>query len=157
MLANLWLGRRSWLVLCLAAGLAGCGGEPEVPGLVPVTGKVTLDGKPLDRAQVTFVPTGTDGRTAIASTDATGAFAMTTNNTKGAMPGSYRVAVSYIVGRDGQPITQFEEGMDITQLLAAGEAKEGLPPRYSDPQQTELKFDVAEGGENVCNLDLKSM
>jgi hypothetical protein len=70
------------------------------------------------------------------------------------MPGSYKVTVSHLVGLDGKPITKFEEGMDITQLEASGQVKQNLPTKYSDSQQTELKFEV-KAGKNEYNIDMK--
>lgn len=45
----------SILFMMLCATLTGCGG-PSVPGLVPLSGVVTLDGKPLPHVTVKFVP-----------------------------------------------------------------------------------------------------
>jgi hypothetical protein len=134
--------------------LAGCGGA-SISGLVPVTGKVTLDGQPLSGAQVVFVPSGGTGRAASAATDASGVYSLVTNTDKGAMPGNYKVQVNYITRPDGTPITTFEEGMDITQLEASGQAKQILPPRYSDHQQSELSFEVKSSGKNEYNIDMK--
>ncbi len=138
----------------LLALMAGCEAA-SIGGLVPVTGKVTLDGKPLAGAQVVFVPNGTKGRAASAACDAEGNYALITNTDKGVMPGSYKVQVNYIAKPDGTPITTFEEGMDITQLEASGQARQILPPRYSDLQQTELKFEVNSSGKNEYNIDMK--
>jgi len=63
--------------------------------LVPVSGTVTLDGKPVDGANVTFHQVGdnTDGRLAIGQTDKTGTFRLATGNEDGARPGEYKVVV----------------------------------------------------------------
>ncbi|HOM17497.1 MAG TPA: hypothetical protein PLQ00_09220, partial [Thermoguttaceae bacterium] len=49
--------------------LAGCGGSgAKLPPLASVSGKVTLDGNPLPRGTVTFIPDeskGTKGPTAV--------------------------------------------------------------------------------------------
>jgi hypothetical protein len=132
----------------------GCGGGASIGGLVPVTGTVTLDGQPLTGAQVVFVPAGEGARACSGTSDSTGKYALITNTDKGAMPGSYKVTVSHLVGLDGKPITKFEEGMDITQLEASGQVKQNLPTKYSDSQQTELKFEV-KAGKNEYNIDMK--
>ena len=44
--------------LCMLALLAGCGGNSNLPKLMPVTGTVTLDGKPLSGVMLSFVPIG---------------------------------------------------------------------------------------------------
>jgi hypothetical protein len=152
------LSRNRFVALIVVASLvcvvAGCGEGVGISGLAPVQGKVTLDGQPLSGAQVVFVPVDPAGRASVGATDGDGNYEIVTNTDKGAMPGSYRVAVSYLVRPDGSPITSVEEGMDATQLEASGQAKQGLPTRYSDPLQTELKFEV-KPGKNEYNIDMK--
>ena len=53
-----WVGRIG--VLGLIAGLAGCGSEGDTITLVPVSGKITRNGKPMARAMVSFVPAPTN-------------------------------------------------------------------------------------------------
>lgn len=73
---------------CFLPVLAGCGG----PKLVPVTGAVTLDGKPVDGATVTFV--SEDGKNSFSgSTDASGKYSLQEGEKVGALPGSYKVIV----------------------------------------------------------------
>jgi hypothetical protein len=144
-----------WFAVVLAVGFTGCGESTEIPGLVPVTGAVTLDGQPLEGAQVVFIPSGTDGRAASAATDAAGEYSLITSGASGAMPGKYLVIVNYYVGKDGKPIASFEEGMDITQLVASGQAKQGLPERYSDDQLTELSYEVKASGDNKYDITMK--
>ena len=76
----------------LLAAAAGCEGR-RTP--VPVTGTVTLDGKPVEGATVTFHLLGDDkeGRPATGQTDKTGAFQLKTGNEDGARPGEYKVVV----------------------------------------------------------------
>ncbi len=55
------LRMKTALVAGLLGGLVGCGGDGQAP-LVPVHGKVTLDGKPLVGKTVKFIPDeGTPG------------------------------------------------------------------------------------------------
>lgn len=75
------------LACCLPA-LTGCGG----PKLVPVNGTVTIDGKPVDGATVTFV--SDDGKHSFSgSTDASGNYSLQEGEKTGAYPGSYKVIV----------------------------------------------------------------
>src|SRR5207244_2338143 len=70
---------------------AGCGGAAKP---VNVEGIVTLDGKTLEGANVTFMPVG-EGRPASGSTNAEGRFRLTTFSTNdGALRGEYRVVVT---------------------------------------------------------------
>jgi len=60
-----------------------------------VAGTVTLQGKPVAGAAVTFVPAGEEGEAASAITDSNGKYALTTFRAgDGARPGEYRVKVS---------------------------------------------------------------
>ena len=77
----------------LGALLSGCGqGET----LVPVTGKVTIDGKPLGTGSVTFEPDsskGTKAQVAAGEIDAQGNYKLMSGGKEGAAPGWYKVAV----------------------------------------------------------------
>lgn len=48
------------LLLALVLGLAGCAGD----GLVEVKGRVTLDGAPIEKGTIGFLPVGGEGPTA---------------------------------------------------------------------------------------------
>ena len=71
---------------------AGCGGR-RTP--IPVSGTVTLDGKPVEGAIVTLHLFGDDkeGRLATGQTDRTGTFHLKTGNEAGARPGEYKVVI----------------------------------------------------------------
>ena len=70
--------------------LVGCGdGRPD---RVPISGQVLIDGVPLEKAFVKFVPA--DGRPAIGETDTDGRFALTCYEPNdGATLGTHQVAV----------------------------------------------------------------
>ena len=73
--------------------LTGCSNSSRPP-TYPVTGTVTMQGKPVAGAAITFVPTG-EGDAASAITDSEGKYAlMTWKAGDGARPGEYRVKVS---------------------------------------------------------------
>jgi len=67
--------------------------SPRPP--VPVSGTVTLDGKPVEGATVTFHLIGDDkeGRPATGQTDKAGAFRLKSGNEDGARPGEYKVVI----------------------------------------------------------------
>jgi len=72
--------------------LTGCGG-----GHVPVTGVVTVDGKPVEGATVTFITE--DGKqSASGQTDSSGNFSLSDSGKPGARPGSYKVIVTKTKG-----------------------------------------------------------
>jgi hypothetical protein len=86
------VGIRTACVLALAAA-AGCGGEPK---LVPVTGVVTLDGKPADGIRVYFWPVDQSAKTfvnqfAIGFSDKEGKFFLRGTNGDGIEAGAYKV------------------------------------------------------------------
>jgi hypothetical protein len=76
--------------LLLAAVGCGSGHSP-----VPVSGIVTLDGKPVDAATVTFhlLRDDKEGRPAMGQTDKTGTFHLKSGNEDGARPGEYKVVI----------------------------------------------------------------
>jgi hypothetical protein len=76
--------------LAMLSGLCGCGGGIT---LIPVSGEVQLDGKPLADCAVTFAPVA-GGPTASGTTDAQGVFQLSTINRPGAVPGKHRVALT---------------------------------------------------------------
>lgn len=143
---TVWLG--------LAVLFSGCGGGTPsgkpLPKTVAVSGLLSLDGKPLSSAVVTFVPTGsTKGVECTGVTDDAGKFTLTQlRGESGAPPGEYRVVVNRYVKTGGVPVA-----------LGAGEfpadvgAVESLPPRYSSPTESSLTATVPEkGGEIPLNL-----
>ncbi len=135
----------------LLIGLAGCGGgrDPALPSLVKVTGVVTLDGKPLSRVAVTFIPVGTTlGGRCHGFTDVSGVYGLVTDqNEKGAAVGEYKVLCNKWVQADG---SDYPRDSKVSPIESNG--KEKLPPRYSDELSSELKATVPAGGGAV---DLK--
>jgi hypothetical protein len=79
----------------LGAFLAGCG---QGAGLVPVTGKVTLDGKPLGTGTVTFHPDAAKGNAAphlaAGEIDGQGNYKLLSDGKEGVPPGWYKVTVT---------------------------------------------------------------
>jgi hypothetical protein len=137
--------------VCLALAVlvlgAGCSHK-----LVKVHGKVTLDGKPLDGATVTFVPDGEGGRSASGQTGTDGTFSLSTYTTgDGAQPGQYKVIIAKSAGTapTAEPTTQDPKSMiDAMQKYDAqhkkdrGAPKSSIPPQYGDPKTTPLKCKV---------------
>src|SRR5690242_5652638 len=77
-----------WTVLAAAAG---CG--PSGPDIAHVSGRVTMDGKPLANATVVFIPE--DGRPAGARTNAAGDYVLNfTEGRRGAIPGKNTVRIT---------------------------------------------------------------
>ena len=87
--------RSSLAAAVVVALLAGCGKAPPPP-IVEVEGVVRLDGRPLNRAQVRFLPLIDYGPEYVASgvTDEAGRFKLTCNGQPGACAGENRVLVT---------------------------------------------------------------
>lgn len=150
-LATLTLGA---LVIGLAVGCGESEPPPPMPSsLVMVTGKVTLDGQPLEGAMLIFFPQSTGGVMGYGVTDSTGNYAMETRGADGPVPGigsgSYRVMVSRFLKPDGTA------PLDPSEPPANSGARESLPPQYSSPTDSKLRAVVgASGGQ--FNFDVKS-
>jgi hypothetical protein len=133
---------RSRLTLSvLLLALAGCGsGGPEIAS---VSGRVTMDGKPLPHATVVFIPE--NGRPAGASTDEDGNYVLNfSQGRKGAIPGKNTIRITTL--RDPTP-------GDETKPAIPG-SKETVPAEYNSAST--LEFTVEPKKKNVANFDLKS-
>lgn len=145
--------RRLGLVLAvfLAPVLTGCGAK-----LVPVKGRLVIDGKPAPHAFVRFTPEDPDGKEASATTDADGAFELRTDRLgPGALPALYKVTVAW---SDTPPIE--DKGMSPSAIQAALAAapppSRVLPPTYTQLDQTILKHRVPDDGDVKLNLRSES-
>ena len=141
--------RRSLFGLIGLALLLGCN-SGSVSGTVPISGKVTYKGAPVEGAIITFVPEG-NGRTATATTIAGGVFSLTTVDAAGAMPGKYKVTVDKVEYGAG--------GSSSMEAAASGNAAEGqskrvLPAKYAEAASTPLAMEVPSGGKKDIELTL---
>jgi hypothetical protein len=125
---------------CLA--VCGCGrSSAKAPQIqtMPVKGTVTLDGKPLAGADVTFIagapPTTFAGRTKEDGTYELQGLA----GRETSLSGSCKVTVSRLVKRDGLPLAADETPADAA-------AVEQLPPKYSRYDATTLTANVVSSG-----------
>ncbi|HTM54567.1 MAG TPA: carboxypeptidase regulatory-like domain-containing protein [Pirellulales bacterium] len=124
----------------LALVCAGCASSG--PDIAYVTGRVTMDGKPLAHATVVFVPE--NGRPAGATTDSDGNYVLNfSEGRRGAIPGTSTVRI--MTFRDAD---QDEDGQTI-----AG-SPETVPSQYNT--ESTLTFDVQPKKKNVANFELKS-
>lgn len=135
---------RSACVL-LASGLlllAGCNSGPDLPPLAPVRGVVTLDGDPLPRGNVQFIPDtdrGNGGPTATATIGPDGSYTLATAGEEGAMVGWHKVRIL------SQQPPKDETDTDPPSLI---------PLRYTRPEQSGLSYEVQAIEENVINIEL---
>lgn len=137
------------LALLLAAAwlsaAAGCGGG----GLetVPVSGTVSLDGKPLDHGFVRFVPVDTTkGRLATGTIQKDGKFTLSTANSDGVLLGDYKVVVECMKITADVPEKDRELGI-------GGKVSE-IPVKYNDPEKSGLTEKITD--KKTVTLELKS-
>ena len=142
-------------LLCASFGLLlGCGSSDTRPKVVPVTGTVTYQGKPVGDAQVTFW--GDAAATpAVGQTDAEGKFQLITQDRTGAVPGKYKVTVSKTEtlggGADNAPTTM-DDAAKAPQY--AKQTRATLPAQYADQSKTPLEQTVTDAGPNDIALEL---
>ena len=142
---------RQSLALAAVLAAAGCGGGS---GPVPVRGVVKLDGQPVANAAVVFVPQTPGGREAYGSTDANGAFRLTTTKPDdGALPGKYKVVIQ--PAGPGGGSTPFDD--TDKRPAPAPKAPPGprIPAKYTAAGQTPLTQDVPPSGDVVFDLRSK--
>jgi hypothetical protein len=142
---------RSLLLGVALLASAGCGGS----GTVSVKGVVTLDGEPLPKATISFMPLSSEGRAAYGVSDAKGNFRLTTvSPDDGIMPGEYKVMVQEEGEEKPDPKTFSEEerkaarmGMkpkgSMSPVAKSSEKKTGkpslVPAIYHDAKRTPLR------------------
>ena len=119
----------------------GCSsGGPEI---AQVSGRVTMDGKPLANASVVFIPE--NGRPAGAATDADGRYVLNfTEGRRGAIPGKNSVRIT----------TQRETEKDENGKTVVPGSPETIPMEYN--AASTLEFTVEPKKKNVANFELKS-
>ncbi len=139
-------------ILVLACGCRGESRYDSLPEMVPVTGTVTLDGKPLARATLTFTPIGaTKGQICSGITDEQGRYeAMLNKEHKGLAVGEFQVVCNKWVLPNGK---DFPADSKVPPWELG--AKELLPPRYSQEGLSVLKATVPPGGGTI-DFALKS-
>lgn len=141
----------SRIALCLfslAATFAlGCSNKSDRDaGTVPVSGKVTYNGQPLEGATVTFISdTGSTPGAAMSGPD--GAYTLRVK------PGSYTITVSKLSGMVDTREMTMEEAM-ANANKPVEEPKETLPAKYQSLTESGLKFEVKQSGENKFDVSL---
>jgi hypothetical protein len=130
---------------CATVVAVGCG-----PGTVPVKGVVTYEDRPLGGAFVTFLPLEAGGQEAHGSTDAQGAFALSTPKVgPGALPGAYKVTVRY--SEPARVPANLKGAAEVQKAIAESGAP-AVPailigPNFADPDRTVLRHRVPDDGD----------
>lgn len=134
-------------LVCGLLALAGCGGGPV---LAPVTGKVTLDGKPLDRIAIEFHPDG-EGPRSTATTGADGTFTLQTDTGRpGAVVGTHKVVLRDLSLFPDRPISRDELNQDFSKGKKAR-----IKSDFGDRAKTTVTKTVENGKANDITIELK--
>lgn len=146
------------VLILLAPVVVGCGKGDAGPKTHPVSGKVTLDGKPLADTNVEFLNKEAQFAS-FGKTDAQGSYRLV----QGAPAGENSVvirkppppgAASDHPEMDSGQIEAMYLGNEQFMRNPLLDKESGIPPEYSDPLKTPLKFMVPEGGTDGANFDL---
>ena len=127
---------RMFLMIALPfAVLAGCGTSSDGPEIAPVSGVVTLDGKPVTNASVVFE--SSNGVVAFGNTNGEGVYELNyLDGQKGAEVGSNTVRIETVL--DAPPPANY---------------RDPIPAKYN--QRSELKADV-QPGQNTHDFALQT-
>lgn len=135
----MWISKNGFiqaLSLTTVCLLAGCsGGAADTPELGLVSGTITMDGKPLSKASVTFEPQS--GAPSLGMTDEAGHYELAYNKDhQGAIPGQHTVRISKF-GEPGSP----------------NDTEDQIPAKFNQNSKETAEVKM---GDNVINFDLNS-
>ena len=142
-------GVRAGALLTVAAcclAMSGCGGKSNLPPIVKVQGKVTLQGQPVTCGSIEFCPDrnkGNDGPMAFGSIGPDGTYTVTTQDgkggtLKGAVKGFHRVCIKPAPPRPGSNVTPVK-----------------IPAKYTRMETSDLTVELKEGDDSPKDFDLK--
>ncbi len=149
------------IMVVISSGLVGCGSGDETDRieLVPVSGTVTHNGKPLEGATLTFAPDASNAESTPGGdvTGPTGNYKAMFRGRSGLAPGKYRVNVTKTILPPGMKPSA--EGEDDYMNQVAAESVAGAGGRGSNVVM-EIKENVdrevpPEGG--IVDIDVKAL
>ena len=135
---------KCYLTVAVCTLLSGC--NTKGYDLAPVSGVVTLDGKPIPGTLVNFQPVGKDGKVpgpgSTGRCDEAGRYSLKTiRDDPGAVVGTHRVR-----------IYSFSPESPVSQDSGVGLPKEQFPNRYN--YDSSLTFDVESSGSEAADFKL---
>lgn len=139
-------------LLTLLVITTGCGDGKF--RFAPVEGRVLLDGQPVAKARVVFMPqaSGADGEAgpySCGETDSEGRYILSTleeTPTAGAVVGSHRITIS-------TRVAHLDPDKLDTEVI---DSPETIPADYTNYRLTPLTFDVPAGGSTSADFSLES-
>lgn len=151
-----------WSPILLAlVGVMGCSSSQDdviapwaidPASLKPVSGTITLNGKPLPKVVVAFISVG--GVPSVGETGLDGRYTLQTMSMNGVPPGNYKVVFSYFLATNGEA-QGLSQRSAMVHSDAMRSAKESLPPSYADINQTKLRATV-EGERRDFDFDINA-
>ena len=128
-----WAARMSGPVACMLLGavLAGCGESESDSNLIPVSGKVTMDGKLLTTGGSVSYRESTGLIQPTGQIESDGTYTLVHNRQVGAPPGSYRVVVFA-----WEPKEETARHGGLPRLI--------INQKYTNPSTTPLRVEVKE-------------
>ncbi len=138
-------------LICVLAGSTlvclGCSSK-----FVPVSGVVSVNGKPYGKAAVSFQPIGTSdnpnpGRGSSAYTDENGRFELISDDNQGAVVGKHLVRITTRYSE-----LPSEPGVGSPDGAVPPPRREPIPPEWNSESQKE--FEVPPGGTDKANFDI---
>jgi hypothetical protein len=129
----------------LLTNLVGCGSTDSLPR-EPVSGSVSVEGKPLAKGLITFLPSDPNVPTQGGGVITDGEYSIPKD--QGLVPGKYKVVIS-APESNGQAIVDKTNDMPG---MAPTLAKEAIPSQYN--KDTRLTAEVTAGGKNVYEFKL---
>lgn len=134
---------------------AGCKSGEEsngLPKLKPVSGTITLNGKPMEGVVISFLPMAEGGTMTVGQTREEGKYKLSYLGMLGCAPGQYQVMLSYKTTPDGKVVT-LEMQSALVMPKEATQAVERMPKEYGPGNKSLTATVPPEGGE--INFDLK--
>jgi hypothetical protein len=141
---------KQWMGICILPIVLGCSGGGDRPVTYPVSGRVLLDGRPVEAVDVAFMPAKALplSRPARGRTNADGEFRLRTYispavDATGAVAGQYTVTLSKIDTPTGL-INPEKQKPRASQL----------PVRYASYERSDLSAEVTSNGTNRFEFNL---
>ncbi|MBX6311353.1 MAG: hypothetical protein IRY99_00290 [Isosphaeraceae bacterium] len=149
-----------WIAALLVATFSGCGSDDGIGKRYPISGHVTLQGKPLARGNINFIPEDPKQGRPAGGMIQDGQYRSVSTQTPGdgILPGRYRVTISAVedVDYSGAQAASGPGAMD--QALAAqvaAKAKSLVPPKYASPATSGLSVEITPN-KSTYDFDLSS-
>jgi len=142
------------VTVLLATVFSGCGGDDTKPmaDLVPVSGTVSFDGKPLEQGRIMFAPDDVTIGQPASGVITNGEFTViTTVSAPGVVAGKYKVRIEAFEG-DGATEMPAPSGTPESMLL--NQRTSLIPMKYGDVKSSGLEVEV-ESGMDPLKFDLE--